>query len=654
MDNNTKKRLGQYFSGDKLAELLVSLVTLSASDTILDPMAGIGDMLTAVVNVGVFPDKIYGIEIDPKAGKRCKNRLPLSDIHIRDAFSVKTYRALGCTVWDCIITNPPYVRYQSMDRFTSPGLLLKSSKETRQSLRDIINELTHLENDEKAFFLEIAKHYTGLADLAVPSWILCAALLGSGGKLAMVVPESWISRDYALSVRYMLLKLFNVEYVIEDLNSAWFPEAQIKTNLLVAKRVKMRVSLDELDKLTYTHIKLSESLIGDNSLVENMEYDGQSGYSAFKTFITSDSESSGNGYERKCIPLKSIYMEIASSVGFRKLLSRLNHSERKAAIYIPKEIQDILGVSISSTVLARLDAWGFNVGQGLRTGANKFFYTKLLRSEEDIDYLLTDEIFDTTIINVSKKYSLPVFRYQNELTESLVIKKGELLHRLIYIPENFYSSEGVLCDSDDVQLEKHIRNADVLTYESGGRTVRFQDLSAVKTNVKIEEGKCIRHWFMLPALAKRHMPHLCISRVNYKSKKCYFIADDNTIIDANFSTLWMDAKNEKIVFAMFALMNSTWTQSLLEAISSVMGGGALKVEASHLRSLILPAPTIELIEDLSALGKQLAGDEPFGVCDTILEIDRVVLMALLNVQDVNKQYLAIRNYLEKKLCDRKR
>ena len=32
----------------------------------------------------------------------------------------------------------------------------------------------------------------------------------------MVVPESWISRDYSLSIKYMLMKLFDIEYIVED------------------------------------------------------------------------------------------------------------------------------------------------------------------------------------------------------------------------------------------------------------------------------------------------------------------------------------------------------------------------------------------------------------------------------------------------------
>jgi len=321
---------------------------------------------------------------------------------------------------------------------------------------------------------------------------------------------------------------------------------------------------------------------------------------------------------------------------------------------IPKELEDTLAVSIHSTGLARLDAWGFSVGQGLRTGANRFFYTKLLRSEGHYDYLLTDEMFGSVIVPVSRRYSLPALRYQSEIGEDFSVKSSELTHRLILIPEGYYTTEGELYDSRDAELETHIHNADVLSFESGGKVVRFQELSAVKPNIRTSGGMVSRHWFMLPALTKRHNPQLCISRVNYRSPKCCLIDGDTTVVDANFSTLWMERKDEQSIYAVLALLNSTWVQAYLETISTVMGGGALKVEASHLRNLILPVPSKELIESLSLLGKRLVESGSSDACIIRSEIDHAVLKALLNTQEVNDPYVAMRGYLEKRLVKRQR
>jgi hypothetical protein len=654
MTDSPKKRLGQYFSGVKVAELLISLCAPSKGDYIIDPMAGIGDMLSAAISVGIAPENVSGIEIDPEAGKRCKEQIAPGSVYIGDAFSLKPYHALERTSWDCVITNPPYVRYQSINGFESAGIRLQSAKDTRRSLGEVISGLSHLDGDEKACFLNLIKHYSGLSDLAVPAWILCAALTAEGGQLAMVVPESWISRDYALAVKYMLLRFFDIKYIVEDLNSVWFPEALVKTNLLIAKRVKMRLSFHELGDSEYQHIRLGSGLIGESSLVENLRYGDEKGFSALRNLLATDANKVCENYEIKRVPLESFYAEFASSQVFRKLLQKLSSRESKATYYVPKELQDVFGEAILSSALVGLDAWGFQVGQGLRTGANKFFYAELSNSKDGTDYLLSDKSFGHVPIPVSQKYSLPAFRYQSDIGDGLVVRKEMLTHRLIFISEDFYTKEGALTDSFDTPLEMHIKRAESMTFERGGHVVHFQDMSAVKPNIRIVDGQIRRYWFMLPTLASRHKPQLCISRVNYKSMKCCLMEDEDVVVDANFSTLWINDNNERTVYAMFALLNSTWTKSYLETISTVMGGGALKIEATHLRNLLLPAPTAEMIESLYVLGKNLAESRYTERSSILSEVDHVILRALLNISDVEKQYAALSDYLQVKIRARER
>ena len=63
-DAITKKRLGQYFSGNKVANLLVKLCSLTGGEFVIDPMAGI-EICTAAIQTGIPAEKISGIEIDP-------------------------------------------------------------------------------------------------------------------------------------------------------------------------------------------------------------------------------------------------------------------------------------------------------------------------------------------------------------------------------------------------------------------------------------------------------------------------------------------------------------------------------------------------------------------------------------------------------------
>ena len=203
---STKKRLGQYFSGEKVADVLVSITNPSLDADIIDPMAGIGDMLSAASRFGVSTNQLYGVEIDADIFRQCEKKKPDALIKNADAFAVDYFDSFGKTSWDLVITNPPYVRYQSLA--SADGA--KSASQIRENLRTTIKNLKHLSVSEKDCFLEITNSYSGLSDLAVPSWILCAALTKIGGTLAMVVPESWINREYAVAIKYLLLNLFDI------------------------------------------------------------------------------------------------------------------------------------------------------------------------------------------------------------------------------------------------------------------------------------------------------------------------------------------------------------------------------------------------------------------------------------------------------------
>ncbi len=111
---------------------------------------------------------------------------------------------------------------------------------------------------------------------------------------------------------------------------------------------------------------------------------------------------------------------------------------------------------------------------------------------------------------------------------------------------------------------------------------------------------------MLPDFARRHRPNLLIARVNTGTPKAYLNENSRCIIDANFSTLWIDEESNLDEYVLLALLNSAWAAAALELTSSVMGGGALKVEATHLRRLPFPPLEAHTLSELNVLGKELA------------------------------------------------
>ena len=115
-------------------------------------------------------------------------------------------------------------------------------------------------------------------------------------------------------------------------------------------------------------------------------------------------------------------------------------------------------------------------------------------------------------------------------------------------------------------------------------------------------------------------------------------------VDDNFVTLWGDAPEQEE--ACLALLNSTWSKCYLECLCTVMGGGALKVETSHICKLQFPAFSPRQLGRLAACGRKIIATkamsgslqaeidaavlEPFQEPEQILAKLRVLLLRRLS------------------------
>ena len=237
-----RKQLGQYFTGLPLGRLLAHLALSPDARTVLDPMAGHGDLLDAVWEAsaqrGVSIARLDGVEVDSAAAAVCRRRLasiagdaaiPKREIVAGDAFTPATIRAVPERSYDLVITNPPYVRYQVRGRNGS------GAHATRAGLRATLAGVQS--GSDAHVWRALAQGYSGLADLSVPAWLLAAAMVRPSGRLALVVPATWRSREYADVIRYLLLRCFELECIVADRQPGWFSEALVRTHLLVARRL---------------------------------------------------------------------------------------------------------------------------------------------------------------------------------------------------------------------------------------------------------------------------------------------------------------------------------------------------------------------------------------------------------------------------------
>lgn len=654
-EDERRKRLGQYFTGGQLASLLAELAAAGDARSVIDPMAGSGDMLIAC-DRDSSPERVFGaVEIDPIAAAVCSERAPWAVSILGSAFDAAALAKLPAKRWDLVITNPPYVRYQSLAQSAGSGFSLPSGIEVRNGLLDVLGECDALDQEDRALFRELVSGYSGLADLAVPSWILCAALCAPGGKLALVLPESWLSRDYASVVQYLLLRWFRIKYVVEDAHAVWFDNAQVKTTLLVAERTDRKESaFGPFGNESFLRLQVSGSAKGANSVVGRIFPDSSENPDRLFARLVSELSATGRGMhsemlEADFVPFSVMADNLKSTCRRQKWLQKVERNTRAGSATVAHSIPPPLAAWLSSSGsaprLTTLEEIGVSVGQGLRTGANEFFYVDAVSVSERETGIETSVTLGRIAAAVPNGLALPVLRKQSELPDGLVITADRLIGRVLVIgscalPEDVLESGcGYAVMPED--LARIVRAAAVADFKGK----RIYELSAVATNVRggnRAKGVLPRFWYMMPDLASRHRPDLIVPRINGETPKAYVNASREAVVDANFSTLWMEAGSPAVPWALLAILNSSWCAAAMELSASVMGGGALKVEAAHLRRLPLPLMSSDGWERMAALGREMARGSQ-GAKETA---DRAVTAAILGRMPKEYEQVALSELAE--------
>lgn len=608
-DDVRKKRYGQYFSGKNVANTLVSLLPESATiKNAIDPMVGSGDMLVAVSGKITSTQKICGVDIDGQAIAACRKKVPKAELFEGSAFI--TDEVLNGSGWDLVITNPPYVRYQLFNTNDKYGL--PTGDEVRQNLKDMILRASYVSEDERQLFLKVVENYSGLADLAVPSWVLCALITKRQGYLAMVVPETWLNREYALPIHYLLLKTFEILTIAKDIDSVWFDNASVRTCLVIAKKRNSILPLKECNGKTYL-LEIGKQLFGQHSIVEGLKFEDKTGDDAIKCILQENKNMKGEGVSGYSLKTKQLFYNLGMHLNEMKWVLEEDKGIIEDTHILPEELSSIIGDEYE---LLTLEEMGWKVGQGLRTGANEFFYATVLKKDDQSELvkIRTRAWNDKEIVTSMENVRMAI-QNRNEVP-GLCVRNSSLRKCILYLTDAVAPGDNAKLSPEaidkyrvlDSELESYIRCGEEYLIPKKGK--KFGELSAVKPNEKRNEKGYLRFWYMLPKLQRRHEPELCISRLCGKAVECLYVHNDDQnhiVVDANFITLWNQNKENNL--CMFALLNSTWFKCYMELIGTRMGGGALKIEASHIKQVLFPKLTADIRDELSKLGSQLLNDD---------------------------------------------
>ncbi|MGH9380583.1 MAG: N-6 DNA methylase [Thermoanaerobaculia bacterium] len=631
IERKERKRLGQYFTGEPLARVLAALADANAATSLIDPMAGSGDMLAGALGIGATA-RMSAVEIDPAAAGQCRERLSKAgtavEVRTADAFMPSTWSADTGVSWDLVITNPPYVRYQRSTRASAGRVTLPSATDIRRGLHQIAEERAALSSDERKVFRSLIAGYSGLADQAVPSWLLCALLVARGGRLAMVVPDTWLSRDYAVPVLYLLRRYFEIEHIVEDGEAAWFEDALVRTTLVVARRrVTARTTAVGVESTRHVHARLTPIASDDRSLVGALHPRSKEPERRFAASLHSVLRSSSPllkpGLEVQVVDDASLRDRLLSQVQALPWTRELESTQRAtvseaepSVAELPRKMRSVVGnAPLQLRTLADL---GWRVGQGLRTGANRFFYCELLTSNGHESEVRFDNALSCEPLVVPNGLLRVVVRKQSDLTVAegnLACSPGRVLildgHALEEDIANA-TGAGVVAPYQPIPqpLADLVRRAAHLNVGDDDEPRLLSDLSAVVTNVRLADparpDRAPRFWYQLPPLAERHTPALSMPRINH-GHPVPRRNSDAVVVDANFSTFWPSREGALPAAGFWALLCSSWTRAVLESAGTVLGGGALKIEATQLRRVPLPPIDSSAASELARLGALLCG-----------------------------------------------
>lgn len=667
LPSGQRKCLGQYFSGLPLGKLLAHLALNKETTTVLDSMAGHGDLLDAAWEAaeqrGIRLQRLDGIEIDAPTALACQTRLaglerqtkpPEQRIIAGDAFAPASITALPLQAYDLVITNPPYVRYQA--RQTDGGKL--------DAVRAGLAKTNGAQSEpSRHIWRTLIEGYSGLADLSVPAWLQAASLVRPGGTLALVAPATWRSREYADAVRYLLLRCFRLELVVEDTQPGWFSDALVRTHLVIARRLpsdEIALPLSQRrDWGSARWLQVAPEASDGDSLV-GAAFPGLHPEFQFAAWASSASPQPVQSIQVRSFSLREEWTSLAPRAKRKSWQRKLEGTTDKLPLFsskpsfvqppLPEALRDILPPRAPSTPLMTLQDAGIQTGQGLRTGCNRFFYLTAQTSSRSTVTVEASAFFGHRRFNVPPSALRPVLRRQSEVcgmsngsgpNGRVLDLHGWVLpedsHHIVKTVGTYTAQGANPLQIMPEDLADYVRTAANARLNRGHGGLRIPELSAVKTNVRSARNgqDWPRFWYMLPPFMARHMPAAFVPRVNHDAPLAEANRDPAILIDANFSAFW-SPNGQWPRFALKALLNSVWCKASMEALGTPMGGGALKLEAAHLRQLQIPHLQPSAMLKLDKAG-QLAGPYPPDVQEAI---DGVVIGALLD-QSPNRKSVSL-------------
>lgn len=213
-NESVTKLRGGYYTPQEVARFLARWVLQKKPKTVLEPSCGDGIFIAAMVRHHRHPINFTGIEILSEEAEKARAvargaGLLKANIVSGDFLAWALPKLDEPPLFDAVLGNPPYIRYQYLE------------EEAQARSEQVFSK----------YQLPFTKH----TNAWVPFVIASVALLKPGGRLAMVIPAELLHVLHAASLRKYLLSECS-RILIIDPNDLLFEEALQGTILLMAEK----------------------------------------------------------------------------------------------------------------------------------------------------------------------------------------------------------------------------------------------------------------------------------------------------------------------------------------------------------------------------------------------------------------------------------
>lgn len=192
-----QKLRGGYYTPKPIADFLANWAIRSANDEVLDPSCGDGALLEsaleAIIRKGAkrksAAEFLHGVEIDEREAVKTASRIETLGskpsmflTHVGDFFAYCKEHLDAKRLFDAVVGNPPFVRYQNFpDEQRAPAFELMRKAGMRP---------------------------TKLTNMWVPFVVASSFLLNEKGRLAMVIPAELLQVNYSAELRRFLSEYY--------------------------------------------------------------------------------------------------------------------------------------------------------------------------------------------------------------------------------------------------------------------------------------------------------------------------------------------------------------------------------------------------------------------------------------------------------------